>query len=108
MFWKLYHVTPAFVSNWLKRASSAKLLPCCELNEGVQNASVVVCDASSGPVIEAKAAPHSIVGHCLGWKPDCLPPFIQGAATGPNAARNPVSGWRDFGAGIIAWNPRPG
>src|SRR2546427_13085932 len=87
MFWKLYHVSPAFVSNWLKRVSSAKLLPCCELKEGVQNTSVVVCDASGWPVIEAKAAPHSIVCHCLGWKPDWLAAFIHNAATGPNVAR---------------------
>src|SRR2546427_13163750 len=93
MFWKLYHVTPALVSNWLKRASSGKLLPCCELNEGVQNASVVVFDASSGPVIEAKAAPHSIVCHCLGWKPDWLAAFIQSGGTGPNGPRYTVSGF---------------
>src|SRR2546427_12962768 len=104
MFWKLYHVTPALVSNWLKRASSAKLLPCCELNEGVQNASVVVCDASSGPVIEAKAAPQSIVCHCLGWKPDWLAAFIQSAATGANAAKDTITGLADVRAGNICWN----
>src|SRR3989475_12660882 len=108
MFWKLYHVTPAFVTSWLKRASSAKPVPCCEANVGVQNTSVVVWDARGWPVIEAKAAPHSIVCHCLGWKPDWLAAFIQSAATGPNVARYTISGLADLRAGIIAWNPATG